>query len=59
MSDCSTQAMEPKEPPKACGTCRWFDDNSNCACTAHAVTADAICVCPSEFGHYERAKAMS
>lgn len=43
--------------PKTCGTCKWFDDNSNCACTAHAVTADTVCVCPPEFGHYERAEA--
>lgn len=24
MSDCSTQAMRPKEPPKTCGTCDKF-----------------------------------
>ena len=24
MSDCSTQAMTPKEPPRTCGTCYWM-----------------------------------
>lgn len=24
MSDCSSEAMKPKERPKTCGTCGWF-----------------------------------
>lgn len=24
MSDCPTEAMKPKEPPKKCGECKWW-----------------------------------
>lgn len=33
MSDCSTNAMKPKMPPKTCGTCDWFAPEPDRPCS--------------------------
>lgn len=40
MSDCSTQAMKPKEPPRTCGTCFYSTPRKY----GHWTTNDLICL---------------